>query len=106
MLTLLNGRLPMISSHGKRSKAMATSPETWSRLDAGAIGMRGRARARLSAGVMDASARRTSDPRTMLTSLGGTVYTWDVATDAIVWGTNAAEVFGLACISALATGRG
>ena len=39
------------------------------------------------------------------TSIGETVYTWDIATDAITWGVNAAEVLGLEDVSALASGR-
>lgn len=36
----------------------------------------------------------THDPRRLLPSLHVIVYDWDRATDAIVWGPNAAEVFG------------
>lgn len=36
----------------------------------------------------------THDPRSLLTSLQVIVYSWDRSTDALVWGPNAAEVFG------------
>ena len=67
--------------------------------------MRGKARARLDAVAKGTSVRSPLDPRAILTSIGGTVYTWNIATDAITWGANAAEVLGLEDASALATGR-
>jgi diguanylate cyclase (GGDEF)-like protein len=42
----------------------------------------------------------------VLTAIGGAVYDWDIATDAIAWGANAAQVLGLPDIGALDTGRG
>ena len=41
----------------------------------------------------------------MLTSLGVVVYDWDLATDRMTWGPNAAEVLGLPDMSHWATGR-
>lgn len=35
-----------------------------------------------------------ADPRTVLSSLGEVVYTWDVPSDTLQWGPNAAEVLG------------
>jgi hypothetical protein len=67
--------------------------------------MRGKARARLDAVAKGTSARSPPDPRAILTSIGGTVYTWNIATDAITWGANAAEVLGLEDVPVLATGR-
>ncbi|MGJ3264450.1 MAG: EAL domain-containing protein [Salinarimonas sp.] len=40
----------------------------------------------------------------MLTSIGEVVYDWDVASDALAWSTNAAEVFGLPDMAPFATG--
>lgn len=34
------------------------------------------------------------DPRRLLSSIGEVVYTWDIASDALVWGPNAKEVLG------------
>ncbi|MBN9471020.1 MAG: GGDEF and EAL domain-containing protein [Bosea sp.] len=34
------------------------------------------------------------DPRSLLSSIGEVVYTWDIATDALDWGPNVAEVLG------------
>ena len=51
------------------------------------------------------AASRGLDPRAILTSLGGVVYDWDVASDSITWGLNAAEVFGVADLSELSCGK-
>ena len=53
----------------------------------------------------DAFGRVALDPRAILTSLGGVVYDWDVATDRISWGVNAADVLGEADLSVLSTGK-
>ncbi len=45
------------------------------------------------------------DPRAILTSIGEVVYDWDVATDRISWGVNAADVLGVADLSTLSSGR-
>lgn len=45
------------------------------------------------------------DPRRTLTSLGVIVYTWDLASDRIVWGPNAAEVVGVQGAAVWATGQ-
>jgi diguanylate cyclase (GGDEF)-like protein len=49
--------------------------------------------------------RVTLDPRAILTSLGGVVYDWDIASDRIDWGVNAADVLGAADLSILSSGR-
>ena len=67
--------------------------------------MRGRGRRRLDAVAKGVSGPPSLDPLAILTSIGETVYTWDIATDAITWGVNAAEVLGLEDVSALASGR-
>ena len=51
------------------------------------------------------AASRGLDPRAILTSLGGVVYDWDVASDSITWGLNAAEVFGVSDLSELSCGK-
>lgn len=45
------------------------------------------------------------DPRAILTSIGEAVYDWNVVADTIVWGVNAADVFGLTDLSSIATGK-
>ncbi len=45
------------------------------------------------------------DPRAILTSIGEAVYDWDLATDSVSWGLNAADVLGIADLSTLSTGR-
>jgi diguanylate cyclase (GGDEF)-like protein len=50
--------------------------------------------------------RPLPDPKTILNSIGEVIYDWDLASDQIVWGPNAAEVLGLADIEPLSTGRG
>jgi diguanylate cyclase (GGDEF)-like protein len=49
--------------------------------------------------------RAALDPRAILTSIGEVVYDWDVATDRINWGVNAADVFGLSDVSILSSGK-
>jgi diguanylate cyclase (GGDEF)-like protein len=46
------------------------------------------------------------DPKAILNSIGEVVYDWDLASDQIVWGPNAADVLGLDDIESLSTGRG
>jgi hypothetical protein len=62
--------------------------------------------ARSATGTLDRSsgARGPFDPRAILTSIGEVVYDWDLATDAISWGANAADVLGIPDISGLSTG--
>jgi diguanylate cyclase (GGDEF)-like protein len=45
------------------------------------------------------------DPRKILDSLGEAVYDWDIHSDRIRWGPNAAAVFGLGAIEAISAGR-
>lgn len=45
------------------------------------------------------------DPRRTLTSIGVVVYDWDLVSDRITWGANAAEVLGLPEASLWSTGR-
>lgn len=45
------------------------------------------------------------DPRRILVAVGEIVYDWDLASDAIVWGSSAAEVFQLESLAPLASGR-
>jgi diguanylate cyclase (GGDEF)-like protein len=45
------------------------------------------------------------DPRAILTSIGGVVYDWDIASDRIDWGVNAADVLGGADLSLLSSGK-
>ncbi len=47
---------------------------------------------------------RPSDPRRTLTAIGFVVYDWDLASDRLHWGTNAAEVLGFPDISAWTSG--
>ncbi|HEX2726118.1 MAG TPA: GGDEF domain-containing phosphodiesterase, partial [Beijerinckiaceae bacterium] len=62
--------------------------------------------ARYSASASEGNATsRGLDPRAILTSLGGVVYDWDVASDSITWGLNAAEVFGVSDLSELSCGK-
>src|SRR5215211_5465533 len=46
------------------------------------------------------------NPRKVLTSIGEVVYDWDLASDALAWGANAAEVLGVADPARLASGAG
>ena len=45
------------------------------------------------------------DPRAILTSIGEVVYDWDIASDRITWGVNAADVLGVGDLTALSSGR-
>lgn len=51
-----------------------------------------------------AGARAPFDPRAILTSIGEVVYDWDLASDVISWGANAADVLGVADMAALSSG--
>lgn len=48
---------------------------------------------------------RPNDPRRTLTAIGFVVYDWDLGSDRLHWGANAAEVLGLTDISAWTSGR-
>src|SRR5215211_6407287 len=56
----------------------------------------------LPGGAMD---RVALDPRAALTSIGEVVYDWDIASDRITWGVNAADVLGIGDLAALGSGR-
>ena len=56
-----------------------------------------------AAGVADALAL---DPRSTLNRLRAVVYNWDIASDRLTWGANAAETLAAFPSSALATGAG
>jgi diguanylate cyclase (GGDEF)-like protein len=45
------------------------------------------------------------DPRSILTSIGEVVYDWDLASDALTWGANGAEVFRLPDLGLFSTGK-
>lgn len=49
---------------------------------------------------------RPNDPRRTLTAIGFVVYDWDLASDRLHWGANAAEVLGLPDIPAWTSGCG
>jgi diguanylate cyclase (GGDEF)-like protein len=49
--------------------------------------------------------RAPLDPRAILTSIGEAVYDWDLATDVITWGLNAADVLGVADVATISSGR-
>jgi diguanylate cyclase (GGDEF)-like protein len=46
------------------------------------------------------------DPRSLLSSIGEVVYTWDIHSDALTWGPNAADVLGAISPAAMARGLG
>ncbi|HEY5796366.1 MAG TPA: bifunctional diguanylate cyclase/phosphodiesterase [Bosea sp. (in: a-proteobacteria)] len=46
------------------------------------------------------------DPRHLLSSIGEVVYTWDIQSDALTWGPNAADVLGAIPEAAIARGLG
>lgn len=55
-----------------------------------------------SPSIFSARAGSHVDPRSVLSSIGEVVYTWDIANDALTWGPNALEVLGTlpeACLS-------
>ncbi|WP_375462003.1 EAL domain-containing protein [uncultured Enterovirga sp.] len=54
---------------------------------------------------LPASSTAPRDPRRILTSIGVVVYDWDLVSDRIIWGANAAEVFGLPEGSLWSTGQ-
>ena len=68
------------------------------------MAMRGRGR------LLHGETRKSSvpqgpvDPLAALTAIGGTTCTWDLATDALAWGPNAAEVLGIPHIGIYPTG--
>ncbi|WP_332680551.1 bifunctional diguanylate cyclase/phosphodiesterase [Bosea sp. (in: a-proteobacteria)] len=47
---------------------------------------------------------RIVDPRSLLSSIGEVVYTWDIASDALNWGPNVAEVLGSVAPAVLVRG--
>jgi diguanylate cyclase (GGDEF)-like protein len=51
-----------------------------------------------------AQGRVPLDPRKVLTAIGEAVYDWDLASDEISWGANAAEVLGVPDLAVIATG--
>ncbi|WP_133771361.1 bifunctional diguanylate cyclase/phosphodiesterase [Enterovirga rhinocerotis] len=56
--------------------------------------------------IQSGGARSASDdPRRILTSLGVVVYDWDVASDRIDWGPNAADVLGAGNVALWSSGR-
>jgi diguanylate cyclase (GGDEF)-like protein len=52
-----------------------------------------------------ATGRVALDPRAILTSIGEVVYDWDIASDRITWGVNAADVLGVGDLASLSSGR-
>lgn len=54
----------------------------------------------------DLVAATLADLRAILNSIGETLYTWDIASDALTWGGNAASVLRVEDLAALRTGRG
>jgi diguanylate cyclase (GGDEF)-like protein len=59
---------------------------------------------RATASASHASQNGPLDPRKVLTSIGEVVYDWDLSTDALAWGANAAEVLAGAEPARLASG--
>jgi diguanylate cyclase (GGDEF)-like protein len=53
-----------------------------------------------------ASANASLDAGAIVASLGEVAYEWHIDTDALTWGRNAAEVFGVGDVAVIATGRG
>lgn len=66
------------------------------------VGMRGNAPMGASHGGAGGVAL---DPRAILTSIGEVVYDWDLASDRIAWGVNAADVLGVGDLAILSSGR-
>src|SRR3954470_4292496 len=66
------------------------------------MGMRG---ARLLGATRRSGPAGPVDPHKALTAIGETRFTWDMATDAIAWGPNAAAVLGIPHIGLFETGR-
>ncbi len=48
--------------------------------------------------------RGPADPKAGLTAIAATTFSWDLATDALTWGSNAAEVLGIPHIGLFPTG--
>ncbi len=55
-------------------------------------------------GISRPDARAPADPRAVLTSIGVAVYDWNLASDAIEWAANGADVLGLPSLAGLADG--
>ncbi|WP_406855031.1 bifunctional diguanylate cyclase/phosphodiesterase [Alsobacter sp. KACC 23698] len=53
----------------------------------------------------DLVAATIADLRVVLSSIGETLYTWNMASDEIAWGGNAPALFGFPDVSAIASGR-
>ena len=66
------------------------------------MGMRG---ARLLGATRRSGPAGPVDPHKALTAIGETAFTWDMATDAIAWGPNAAAVLGIPHIGLIETGQ-
>ena len=64
------------------------------------------ARVENSAAPSDPAAQAAPDPRKILDSIGEAVYDWNLHSDTISWGPNAANVLGFPNIDAIAAGRG
>ena len=58
--------------------------------------MRGAPQTGLAGSARGSGHQFPADPRAILTSIGETVYDWDLATDVIAWSANAADVLGRA----------
>jgi diguanylate cyclase (GGDEF)-like protein len=58
----------------------------------------------LLARIQHARPDREADPRFILSSIGEVVYDWDLASDQIVWGPNAAEVLGSPALGEIQSG--
>lgn len=56
--------------------------------------------------IFNASDDTRVDPRNLLSSIGEVVYTWDIQSDALTWGPNAADVLGPIPEGAMARGLG
>lgn len=64
------------------------------------------AKTRLLAETLPQGNPRTPlDPRSILTSIGEVIYDWHLATDALTWGANAADVFRVPDLALFSTGR-
>ena len=59
----------------------------------------------LRLGVTTADRAAPAEPSGLLTSIGLVVYDWDLRTDALSWGGNAADIFGLSDLAGYATGH-
>ena len=54
----------------------------------------------------DVSAPQNFDPRSILSSVGEAVYSWDIESDRITWSQNVGEVLGITDISKVSSGTG